>query len=275
MAIAGVRRRQGDVDGAIAAYDEAIARDPRNPRWPLERGHALMMARRYNEAVAAYARSLAADPAHHSATLHQAIALLMAGELDRADAVFASLPPQPGENRYRHGVAFTLAWLRRDGTAALTALATATDWVTTPALPTARTPTPYLRGLALALQGNAAGASAAFAEARRLIASRRGEGGDDRNLLVMEALVRAHAGELAQALSIARGIAERLPLDRDAVTAPPFHAALAEVAALAGDDDLATAILRDLLERPSGHVLSDAVLSRDPRFDAVRASLAP
>ena len=273
VAIASVLRRQGRVEGAIAAYEQAISLDPRNPRWHLERGHALMMQRRYADAVASYDRSLAANPDQDSARLHRVIGRLMAGKVSEAAADFQALPPSAGENRYRYGVGFAIAWLQRDSATALTALDSAPDWVITPFQPTTRTPKALLRGMALQLGNNEDAATEAFALAGKQVSERLAEGDQDRNIHIMQALVLAYSGESETALRIARGITDSLPLSRDAVTAPPFHLALAEIEALSGEPAQSAQHLRELLDRPAGHVLSTALIQADARFDRVRGEV--
>ncbi|MBN8480364.1 MAG: winged helix-turn-helix domain-containing protein [Xanthomonadales bacterium] len=273
VAIAGVLRRQGHLQGAIDAYEQAIGRDPRNPRWHMERGHALMMLRRYDDAVVAYQRSVAADPAQHVARLHEVIAVLMSGDAVRAAALLGALPESPGENRYRYGVAFAIAWLRHDADAAIAALQGAPDWVVSPFLPSTQTPAAYLRGLAFASRSDVTAAADAFAQAARLIEARRRESADDRNLQIVHALVMARSGHATQALVLARDIALRFPLERDAVTAPPLHAALAEIEIQAGDLAGAAERVRGLLERPAGQVVSRARVDADPCFDPIRARI--
>jgi protein O-GlcNAc transferase len=78
----------GDFAGALAAFDAALALAPHISALHYDRGNALAMLRRLEQAVEAYDRSLALEPAQPRAVYNRAMALI---QLQRWDDALAAL----------------------------------------------------------------------------------------------------------------------------------------------------------------------------------------
>jgi len=269
-AIASIHRRQGRWDDAIAGFERAAVYDPRNPRWPSLLGDTLAVLRRYDEAGKAYDRAQAADPDDYAAAIYKSLTLVLAGKLDEADRALAALPRDADPGGVASALRFEVARIGGDADAALAAIASAPEWIEAPYAPSFA-PVELLRAQALELKNDQAGARAAFAQARDKVRALLADQPDNPGLLSLAGLAEAGLGEKDAAIRDAHRAVELLPVTTDALDAPAYIAAEAEVRVRVGDNDGAMKLLRELLAMPAGRVMSAALIERDVRFQAVRA----
>jgi TolB-like protein/DNA-binding winged helix-turn-helix (wHTH) protein/Tfp pilus assembly protein PilF len=268
-AIANVQRRQGRLDDALAGYERAATLDPRNSRWPVLLGDTLTMLRRYDDALAAYDRARAIDPANHAPLVYRAMTLLVAGKPALATQTLDETPRgfDPGGvvSAMRHAAAM----LERRPDAALAALDAAPAWVEAPFLPS-QIPIELLRAQAWELGGDEVRARGAYERARDLLAARLREQPDEPGIASLLGLAQAGLGLTADALANGRRAHEASPIERDAMDAPTYLAALAEIEIRSGETVAAVEHLRQLLRLPAGGVTSAPLVAIDPRYDRVR-----
>lgn len=90
----------GDLDGAIRAYREVLAQDPRNAQVRSNLGAALATLGRYEEAIAAYREALAAAPGNASIRTNLALAYYKSADVARAAQELEALhTAQPADQR--------------------------------------------------------------------------------------------------------------------------------------------------------------------------------
>ena len=82
--LAGQKLTHGDLEGAISAYGESLALEPRNPAALNNLGAALIRAGRSQEAVTALQRALAIQPGYPRALVNLGKALREAGHVEEA-----------------------------------------------------------------------------------------------------------------------------------------------------------------------------------------------
>jgi len=95
----------GRHDAALAAFEEAVRLDPRNPLGHSNCGNALLALGRPEEALASLDRALAIDPGHALANYNRGNVLFAAGRFAEALASF--------ERTVRSNPRFALAWYNR------------------------------------------------------------------------------------------------------------------------------------------------------------------
>ncbi|MBI4601069.1 MAG: tetratricopeptide repeat protein [Planctomycetes bacterium] len=89
----------GELDDAARHYEQAIALDPGDVRWPYNLGNLYVRLRRLDDAVAAYGKALATAPDHAWTHYNLADALRELGRLDEAAKHFAeALRLDPGDH---------------------------------------------------------------------------------------------------------------------------------------------------------------------------------
>ncbi len=92
--------RSGDLEGAVRAYRDAIALDPRNPQLHSNLGAAFAALGRYEEAIAAYREALGVAPGDAQIRTNLALAYYKSAEIARAaEELQAVHQAQPGELR--------------------------------------------------------------------------------------------------------------------------------------------------------------------------------
>ncbi|HEY2396551.1 MAG TPA: hypothetical protein VGH81_11315 [Rudaea sp.] len=267
--LAAVHRRQGKLELSATEFERMEVLDPRDPGPPGELGLSLILLRRYAEAVAACKRGLALAPDNPYASIYQAAALQMSGDLAGADRVLAAIPAGYDPTGSTTLQRFNRSMLARDADAALAAIAQAPAWLLD-GLYLDPFPVAMLRGQALALKGETAGARAAFAEAQQELEARAREQPDQAHVQANLAVVLAALGQHEGALKLARRAAALLTPEQDAVVGTAHLARLAQVEAQVGDIDSALKHIEQLLALPAGHVVSAASLRSDPTWDRLR-----
>jgi tetratricopeptide (TPR) repeat protein len=83
---AGFYLQKGDVDRAIADYDQIIEHDPNNPIARLRRASAYFQKREFDAALADYEKAVELDPKDEYAYLGRAGAYMAKEDIDRANA---------------------------------------------------------------------------------------------------------------------------------------------------------------------------------------------
>lgn len=102
----------GQLDAAIGAYDQAIAREPDAIEPLLGRTLPLLAARRWTEAEAACRQVLARDPKNATARGRQAWALYNLGRYAEAEPIYRALSAEwPSDVELRAGLGWTLLQL--------------------------------------------------------------------------------------------------------------------------------------------------------------------
>ena len=266
---ANIERRRGQWDAAISGYDVAAGSDPRNPQWQILRGDTLTMMRKYDEAVAAYEHARAIQPGNYFASIYESLAQIMDGNLDAAKSTLATIPRDIDPEGLGSAVRFVAAWMSHDPDGALAVLDHAPSLMEAPWTPSFL-PVELLRAQALELKGDAAGAKAAYEQARDKLAATLQAQPDNPAAMSLYGLALAGVGDKEQALKMAQRAVELLPISQDAIDAPYYPAMLADVDIRIGHDDDAVKLLRELLSIPAGRVISVAVIENDPRFARVR-----
>jgi len=120
------------------------------------------------------------------------------------------------------------------------------------------------------LVGQGAVAKPECEQTRALLEARLAERPEDRNSLTALAWVYVCLVRNADAVRVARRVADLLPIEKDALAGPYFLAGLAQIEAHTGKPEDAVKILRRLLTIPAGDVVSIARLKIDPVWDPIR-----
>jgi serine/threonine-protein kinase len=282
QAIAYVERRQGRWEESLARFVEALRYDPRSGVRNFEAGDNYFSLHMYPEAEHYLDRAITLSPDWNNPYIYKAwLYVTWRGDLAAGRAVL-----HEGLGRMEAG-RFAAGLLPGDRVSA--SLVTADSSFA-----------PMLAGLSLA---NFAGDSARYhllkAEAamfrrdrvgeraygdsaRVLLEARRRMRPDDEKMLTILGLAYSHLGRHEEAIRVAEQAAQRLPLDRDAVSGPFLQSNLALIYMAAGRHDRAVAILERLLAVPSW--ITPAALRADPiwrplrthpRFRALSAELGP
>lgn len=272
-AIAFIHRRQGDLDGALQGLQQAQLLDPRNPLWFTERGNTFTQLRRYDDAQREYDRALAVDPLGYRVIAYKAMTHLLAGELGPARATLDAAPAAADSTGVLVATRFRLALLERAADRALSiADAQSGDWVEEPFM--SSVPTSLLRARAHALKGENDAARAAYTQALATARAELTEFPTMSYLLSVLGFAHAGRGENEDAVRLARRASEERTMEDDAFSGAPYLAALAQILAQTGDADAAVAVLRELLARPAGCVVSIPLLRTDPAWDGIRSAPA-
>jgi len=114
-----VLQRQGDLRGALSAYEEAIALYPRYLEAHLNRGAALVALKKLDAARAAYRRILVMRPNQFKARYALSLLDLENGFSTRADSTLKQLHKERPEHLDILRTLAIIAWQRGDGNAAL------------------------------------------------------------------------------------------------------------------------------------------------------------
>src|SRR5437773_11574473 len=93
-------------------------------------------------------------------------------------------------------------------------------------------------------------------QTRALLEARLAERSEDRNSLTALAWVYVCLGRNADALRVARRVADLLPIEKDALAGPFFLAGLAEIEARTGHPNEAVKALRQLITADAGSFIS-------------------
>ena len=107
----GAYQAQGDVNRAVADYNESMRIDPTYPAAYLNRGNTWFHRGDFDRAIADYNQAIKLDPKYESAYLNRGSALGAKGELDRAIVDFdqaIQLDPKNTKAYYNRGMAWEM-----------------------------------------------------------------------------------------------------------------------------------------------------------------------
>ena len=120
------------------------------------------------------------------------------------------------------------------------------------------------------LAGQTEAAKSAGEEALPLLEARLRERPDDTYAMHELSWVYLALGRNADALRLARQAADKISIEKDALSGPALQTRLAEIEARAGAPEEAVKRLRRLLSIPAGVEVSIARLKVDPVWDPIR-----
>ena len=269
-AIAFVHRRQGASTHGIPELREAEVLDPRDSTIPREIANSYVSMGRYADADIEYARSLAIFPGDIEAQEQRASARILAGDLPSARRMLEAIPADSDPQGSVSLLRYRLAMLARAPDAALAAIDRAPPWLVT-RWEHSSVPRSLLRGQALAMQGDAAGARAALLEARRQLEGLLGNPGTAVDALSYLGMVHAGLGDREQALEAGKASVMRMPMSHDPIVGAFQLERLARTETQVGETTQAIDHLRQLLQgERGGEAVSVATLRIDPAWDPLR-----
>ncbi len=272
--LAYVARRSGQVAHALVYLKQAVAISPRDPELLAAYGETLMLMRRYAQADAQLRRSLILSPGDaNSYDLMLAIQLFGFGN---ADATRNAVKALPGWRiAYQNIEAGDILLLVNERVYA-DVFARRFDvalhaWDSAPTKTQEQRRTGQVARIVIKLL--AGRAEQARPECVQLAPSLRAAlAQDPKSLSLLQQLswVDVCLGRHAEAIALAQRAVADLPLSKDSYYATFQLAGLAQIAAWAGDHDLALKTIRRLLAMPAGAVMSIERLKLDPVFDPLR-----
>ncbi|MGH8041222.1 MAG: winged helix-turn-helix domain-containing protein [Rudaea sp.] len=267
--IAYVHRRQGLFTQCIAELQQASLLDPRNLLVPREIATSYVALRRYAEAEPIYAHTLDVSPGDVEAQVQHSTSRILSGDTESAERLLDAIPRGSDPQGTVSLLRFKLHMLLRQPDAALASIAHSPDWLLA-RFEHSATPIGLLRGQALAMKGETAAARDAFLQARQALQARLKNPVTAADAHRFLGLVEAGLGDKQAALKSGRAAAEQLPMSRDAIVGSYTLERLARVESQVGETASAIDHLRQLLESPSGEVVSVATLRIDPVWDPLR-----
>ena len=268
QAIGYVERRRGRWEESLARFIEAVRFDPRSGIRTFDVADNYLSLRMYPESEHYFDRAIALSPDWSNPYIYKAwMYVSWNGDLEGARRVLRQGLDRVETGRFAPGL-FT-------GDRVSASLVTAdTSFL------------PFLDGLTL---GNYAGDSAryhllkaeaawfardrlaerAHGDSARIILEARVPGRpDDEKMLAILGLAYAHVGRYADAIRAGKRAAERLSVERDAVSGPFLQSNLAIIYMMAGQPSLAIDRLAGLLDVPCW--ISPAQLRSDPIWAPLR-----
>jgi serine/threonine protein kinase/Tfp pilus assembly protein PilF len=275
-------RRQGHQEEGVRNLERALDLDPRNFATLEQIALSYEGLRRYAKMIDALERALAIVPNDIDTKISRAQAELDSKADTRAlhNTIDALLASQPSAAASFADSWFYLALCERDFTAADRALNALGEHTYGPDA-ILFTPT-FGRGFVAKLRGDAAGAQAAFTDARaqqeKLIASQ----GEYSPALCVLGMIDAALGRKEDAVREGRRAVEMLPVERDALNSVRVREFLAVIYAWTGEKDLACEQLEAATKFPASasygqlrlHPYWDS-LRGNPRFEKIVAGFAP
>jgi TolB-like protein/Flp pilus assembly protein TadD len=265
--IGAVLRRQGQFEESLHEMEKAQVLDPRNTYMAVNLADMYTLFRRYPEADRTLSRALELAPDLYDAARRKgALYVTWRGTVDTLSAAVHRFPLDQGSAERAAFDRFLVARLQRDYATALRAAEAAPEMLDFQDFVLPRT---LLLGWARQWQGDAAGARAAFTNARATLAAALRARPDDERLHIAQGYALAGLGRRAEAEAAIRRADALMPRARDAFLAVSSYALhYAAIRAQAGDADGAIADLQRLLSGPS--FLSAHNLRLDPIWDPIR-----
>jgi TolB-like protein/Tfp pilus assembly protein PilF len=280
-----IDRRQARWNGALRNLERAVELDPRNDDILFGTGFTYLCARDYKRAREVADRGLALPTKSNYARLLPAwIDFHEQADTRPWHAVLEKiLAENPASARDLTRGRFFVSLYERDPVAAERALATL-DYPVMNArgIGAVKFSPAYARGLLARIKGDAAGAYAAFSDARAQQEKAVREGPDDASKLCFLALIDASLGQKEEALRLGRRAVELLSPNKDALNGTEVLYFYAVICAWTGERDQAIQQLEILAKLPAGVSYGEIRLDPfwdplrgDPRFEKIVASLAP
>jgi TolB-like protein len=270
-----IYRRRGEWEQSLVAAERAAELDPRDPSIPRDIGVTYAALRRWSDAERELNRALAVDPHYALAAGNLAATYINStGDIRRARRALEGVPTEsglggagstPGTIANRIGLRAYLDVFEKHFADALKA------WDTLPTnSPEARLRQLEARVGIQVIAGQGEVAKSECEQLRSLLETRLAERPEDRISMIALAWAYVCLGRDADALRVARQVADSLPIKKDALNGPSFLAALAEIEARTGHPEEAVKILRQLITAPAGGFVSIARLRIDPVWDPIR-----
>lgn len=265
-------RRLGHWKNAIRDAERAAELDPRNPFVINELIESYMAVRRFTDAEHLADKAIRTSVSQNGYLWGlKSQTLIATGRIKEAAAVLEDSPLDI-RRFYRTVMAAIFA---RDFARASQLLKNAT------AMEEQGTNTSFLRGLIARAELDAPKAQSSFQSARDRILRELRDRPDDPDLISNLSLADAGLGRKEDALREARRALELCPLSRDAVDAPIYQTALAQVYAWNGESDAALSELEKVVRLPQGPNYGELrfnpawdVIRGDPRFDKIMDAAA-
>jgi serine/threonine protein kinase len=280
-------RRQGQFERAIAEFNEAITRDPRNPLWIQELADTLYYTRQFRAAEQAFDRliQLCPDLPILKARKPLYVTFYKTGDDTAVRSAIVALPGSMADDRGVLSLRLKFALVDRDWPQAkelIEKMKGSEDegWFAYGDYPV---PVGCYSIMLARLQGEQPGARGlTFAETREKLNQKAERSPESACFLSQLAVVDALVGDKETAISEAKRAAEVLPISEDALDGPGVVMNLAVVYAWTNEADLAFEKLGPLTKMPYGIFYGQLKrdpywepLRRDPRFDKLLAELAP
>lgn len=266
-----VARRQGRWDSALEGFKQATLLDPQNANWWSALAFTHAMRREYAAADAAYGRAVAValDPTAQEVTRSVA-RVYWDGTLDPLRRALDGVAAISDFVRANPLIAYSFHRWSRDDTAAIAVLATTDDeWLVYNGSNVTVCKS-FLLGRLYAARGQAGDARRSYLNAERVLMRAMAERPDDADLLIGLALVHAASGRHEAAVTSGRHATTVAPQAQDALSGPARLLMLAEIYVAVGEHDKAVQLLQQLLDEPTGLIVSPSVLRLDPIWDPLR-----
>ena len=280
-----VDRRQARWNDALHNLERAVELDPRNDDILFGTGFTYLCARDYERAREIANRGLALPTKNNYAQLLPVwIDFHEQADTRPWHAVLEKiLAENPASARDLTRARFFVSLYERDPVAAKRALATL-DYPVMNArgIGAVKFSPAYARGLVARMKGDAAGADAAFRDARAQQEEAVRTAPDDASKLCFLGLIDASLGRKEEALREGLRAVELLPSTKDALNGTEVLYFYAVICAWTGERDQAIQQLQTLARLPAGVSYGEIRLDPfwdplrgDPRFEKIVASLAP
>jgi TolB-like protein len=268
----------GDYDGGLDDLRRALELAPRSYRAAVDLTMELVVVRRFDEAARTCARAREIEPNDvHALLLCALVPFWAQGEIEPVRRAVAALPRELPTAGMGSWSLFRALSLLPDETLRLAADGRLPDpFSTSPFVPRS-----YVLASARLAAGDEAGARADFADAlRALEAQAAHEARPGRTLRLFIARAKAGAGRVDEGLAEARAVLDAAGEPERRAVALGF---VAEIATAAGRDAEALAALRELLSVRGGLATAASIraapryerLRGDPAFEAVLREAAP
>lgn len=276
--IAAAQRRQGRFEEALEGFKRAAALNPQGFAWS-ELATTYFALGRDAEVFVAADRALAVSG---NSLLDQGNRaswdFFIKGDPEPMQQVLAKARPGTDEYRDLAVPSYFVHFQSRDFGAAARTAEEMPEWVWVTHGAGAE-PKALLAAHAYAFAGEKELARKRYAEAMRMLDARIKAQPDEASLRSYRAFAHAGLGHRREALADAERAVELMPASRDALSAPRYVYALAQIHAQVGDHERALELLRRLLATPAGGVRPGVVrrepfldpLRKDPRFAALLA----
>ena len=269
--MAAVFRRQGRMHESVEAFQKAVAGNPRSPEIVRQLGETLMLARRYEEADPVYARTSNLSPDMEEAYEQRAENILLwKGDLEAAQRIIdeaARISTLRQTESFR-AIDYTLAIMRNDLAEAERALRKISGrgidnqyhYV----------PASLLAARIESLRGDQAKARMYYDSARVVLERAVRSTPDDERAHSALGIAYAGLGRSAEGIKEGERGVELLPVEKEAWRGTFRLADLADIYAMAGNQDKAIDILQRLLSIPSE--FSANYLRLDPKWRTLRGN---